>query len=273
MESMLVKNLQPEFEPVAIVWSDTIPADAFQYKSGKFGCVLYLFAEACVRGKITGGSRESIVCTGGRAALGFGVGFDASDEALDLHAALFSKGIRSTKSVKAYQDQIDAAPSNWKSMFEQGERRHCNYELARNWILHVMPRYINPFKYVLFQPLSKTTFDENVRAVVFPVNQIELSALVTLAGSVMKGTDSVRVPQGADCFSISAFAYAEEESEEPRAVMGMLGADGREVMRKRFRDDILTLTLPPSLFLRMEQEADDSIFQIPSWKKFFGRGS
>jgi hypothetical protein len=84
----------------------------------------------------------------------------------------------------------------------------------------------------------------------------------------MQGTDSVRVPQGACCNSVTAFAYAEAESTAPKAVMGMLGVEGRNVMRRRFRDDILTLTLPVPLFLRMEQEADDCIFQIPSWKKF-----
>ncbi len=37
MKSTIVKNLRPEFEPVAVVWSDAIPADAFQYKNGKSG--------------------------------------------------------------------------------------------------------------------------------------------------------------------------------------------------------------------------------------------
>ena len=87
----------------------------------------------------------------------------------------------------------------------------------------------------------------------------------------MSGTDPVQVPQGADCNSITAFAYAQAESTDPRAVLGMLGIDGRELMRKRFRDDILTLTLPIPLFQRMEEEADDCVFQIPSWKKLAGR--
>ncbi len=56
MESAIVRNLQPQFEPVAVVWSDTIPGDAFQFKNGKFGCILYLFAEAARRGKIGGGN-------------------------------------------------------------------------------------------------------------------------------------------------------------------------------------------------------------------------
>ena len=132
----------------------------------------------------------------------------------------------------------------------------------------LLQKYDIPCAYVLFRPLRHTDAGENIRAVIFPVNPVELSGLVTLAGSVMQGTDSVRVPQGACCNSIAAFAYAEAELEAPRAVLGMLGVEGRGVMRKRFRDDILTLTLSLPLFLRMEQEADDCIFQIPSWKKF-----
>ena len=162
-------------------------------------------------------------------------------------------------------------PKSWRSLYEYGERRHCNAELAKEWIFNGLPRYNIQYKYVLFKPLSLTDSDENIRAVIFPVNPVELSGLVTLAGSVMPGTDPVQVPQGADCNSITAFAYAQVESAAPRAVLGMLGVDGRELMRKRFRDDILTLTLPKPLFQRMEEEANDCVFQIPSWKRLVGR--
>ena len=267
MESSIVRNLQPEFEPVAVVWSDIIPNDAFQFKKGKFGCILYLFAEASRRGKIAGGSRDSITCTGGHAALGFGAGFDASDEQLDRYAAVFSKGLKSTKNRASYQNQIEAVPKSWRALYEYGERRHCNAELAKEWILHGLPHYNIPYNYVLFKPLSLTDPDENVRAVIFPVNPVELAGLVTLAGSIMKGTDPVQIPQGADCNRITAFAYAQADRVEPRAVMGMLGVDGREVMRKRFRGDTFTLTLPAPLYQRMEKEADDCVFQTPSWQK------
>ncbi len=46
MKSMIVENLRPEFEPVAVFWSKTIPDDAIQFKKGKFGCILYLLAGA-----------------------------------------------------------------------------------------------------------------------------------------------------------------------------------------------------------------------------------
>lgn len=102
MESKIVQHLKPTFEPVAVVWSNTIPDDALQFKKGKFGCILYFFAEAARCRKVAGGNRESIACNGGRAALGLGVDFDASDELLDCYAAVFSKGLKSAGSQKAY---------------------------------------------------------------------------------------------------------------------------------------------------------------------------
>ena len=271
MKSAIVTNLRPEFEPVAVVWSDAIPDGARQFKKGKFGCILYLFAEASRRGRIAGGNRETITCNGGRAAMGLGVDFDASDELLDRYAATFSKGLKSASKQEAYRERMEAVPKSWRSLYEYGERRHCNAELAKEWIFNGLPRYNIQYKYVLFKPLSLTDSDENIRAVIFPLNPVELSGLVTLAGSVMPGTDPVQVPQGADCNSITAFAFAQVESAAPRAVLGMLGVDGRELMRKRFRDDILTLTLPKPLFQRMEEEANDCVVQIPSWKRLVGR--
>jgi hypothetical protein len=267
MESEIVQNLRPEFEPVAVIWSDTIPGDAVQFKKGKFGCILYLFAEASRNGKCTGGSRDTIVCPGGRAALGFGVDFDSSDEQLEHRAAVFSKGLRSASDQAAYLARMEAARKSWRPLYEYGERRHSNPELAKEWIIHGLPRYNISNEYVLFKPLGRTDPDENVRAVIFPVNPIELSGLVTLVGSVMKGTDPIQVPQGAPCNSITSFAYAQADAEIPRAVMGMLSVDGRELMRKRFRNDVITLTLPWSLFLLLEPEADDCVLQIPGWKK------
>ena len=92
MESAIVKHLKPEFEPVAVVWSNSIPDDAIQYKKGKFGCILYLFANASRRGKISGGSRDTIACPGGRAAMGLGNDLDSSEQTLEYYMAMFSKG-------------------------------------------------------------------------------------------------------------------------------------------------------------------------------------
>jgi len=273
MESEIVRHLKPEFAPVVVVWSDSIPDDALQFKTSKFGCILYLFAEASRRGRVAGGSRESITCNGGRAALGLGVDFDASEEQLDRYSAVLSKGLRSASDQDAYRTDMEAAPRAWRSMLEHGERRHRDAKLARDWILTELPRYEVPYEYVLFKPLDRTDPDENIRAVIFPVNPVELAGLVTLAGSVMRGTDPVRVPQGPACTSLGAFAYAEGDSPAPRAVLGMTDVDGREAMRKRFREDMLTLTLPTPLFMQMEEEASNCVFQLPSWQALVRRRS
>ncbi|MEZ7198934.1 DUF169 domain-containing protein [Pseudodesulfovibrio karagichevae] len=270
MDSSLVRNLGPEFEPVAVVWSDVVPDDVFQFKKGRFGCTLYLFAEASLNGRIAAGSRETVMCPGGRAALGLGVDFDASEEMLDQHAALFSKGVRSARDGKAYEKVMEGVPRTWHDMYEYGERRHSSGDLARDWILHGLPRYDIPHEYVLFKPLSRVENEDNVRAVIFPVNPVELSGLVTLAGSIMPGVDPVQVPQGPDCTGLAAFAYAQAETGNPRAVLGMMGLDGREMMRKRFRDEVLTFTVPMPLFERMEAEADDCVFQLSSWAELAG---
>ena len=270
MKSEIVRHLQPEFDPVAVVWSDSLPENALQYKEGRFGCILYLFAEASRRGRVAGGSRETIACNGGCAALGLGVDFDESEEKLDRYSALFSKGLRSAKDQDFYRSEVEAAPKGWRSMLESGERRFQNPERARRWIGEELPRYDIPFEYVWFKPLSLVDPEENIRCVIFPVNPVELAGLVTLAGSVMRGTDPVRVPQGPSCTSLGSYAYAEGESDEPRAVLGMMDREGRELMHKRFRDDIVTLTLPFPLFRKMEEEAGDCVLQLPSWDAWAG---
>jgi hypothetical protein len=267
MRSAIVENLEPEFEPVAVVWSEDIPEDAFEFREGRFGCILNLFAEASRRGRVAGGCRKTIICSGGRVALGFGNDFVESDEQLDRYAAVFSKGLESARDQATYREQMEAVRPSWRAMLEFGERRHCSFEMAKEWLLNCLPRYNIPDRYVLFKPLSQTDPEENTRAVIFPVSPLELAGLTTLLGSVVNGADPVQVPQGADCFRIGCFAYAQYDADPPRAVLGMLDVDGREVMRRRFRDDTLTLTIPTPLFLRLEREASDSVLQIPGWSK------
>lgn len=271
MDSAIVENLRPEFSPVAIVWSDAVPEDAFQFKKGRFGCTLYLFSEASRRGRIAAGSRETVMCPGGRAALGFGVDFDSSEAMLDQHAALFSKGLPSARDRAAYEAIMETAPGSWRDMYAYGERMHCSGDMARDWILHELPRYDIPHEYVLFKPLSLAEPDDDVRAIVFPVNPVELAGLISLAGSVMPGTDPLQAPKGTDCMSLAAYAYAQGDSPSPRAVLGMTGLDGREMMRKRFRDDVMTLTLPWPLFESMEAEVGDSVLQLRPWKSLLGQ--
>ena len=252
---------------MALVWSDAIPEGAVQFKEGKFGCLLNLFAQAARRGRVAGGSRETIVCSGARTALGFGDELAASEEQLEHYGAVLSKGMAAARDREAHREQMEAVRPSWRPLFEFGERRHCSFEMARDWLLNGMPRYEIPSRYVLFKPLELVSAEENIRAVIFPVNPDELAGLTTLLGSVMEGTDPVQAPQGPDCFRISGYACAQHDAKSPRAVLGMLDVDGREVMRRHFGQHTLTLTLPRPLFERMEREAHDSVLRIPGWLK------
>ena len=271
MKSTVVEHLKPEFEPVAVVWSDDIPEGALEFKEGRFGCVLHLFAEASRKGRVAGGSRDTVVCSGGRAALGFGVDFIESEDRLDHHAAIVSKGIESARDRPAYGEKMKSVRPSWRPLYEFGERRHCDLDMARRWILNCLPDYDVPHRYVFFKPLGGTDPEENIRAVIFPVSPLELAGLTTLLGSVVEGVDPVQVPQGADCYRIGCFAYDQYDAGSPRAILGMLDVDGRDVMRRKFHDDTLTLTIPLPLFLRMEEEAEDSVLQIPGWAKLSGK--
>jgi hypothetical protein len=270
VKSAVAEHLKPEFEPVAVVWSDEIPDHALEFAEGRFGCILHLFAEASRKGRVAGGSHDTIVCSGARAALGFGVDFVESEDRLDHHAAIVSKGLESARDEEAYRQKMESVRPAWRPLYEFGERRHCSFEMARKWILECLPRYEIPYRYVLFKPLGETDSKENTRAVIFSVSPLELAGLTTLLGSVVEGADPIQVPQGADCFRITCFAYEQYDAEPPRAVLGMLDVDGREVMRKKFRDDTLTLTIPMPLFQRMEREAESSVLQIPGWSNLRG---
>lgn len=265
MKSSIVEHLEPEFEPVAVVWSDEIPDGAVEFKEGRFCCILNLFAEASRRGRIAGGCRETIACPGGRAALGFGVDFVESEERLDHSSTIFSKGLAAARDSEAYREKMESVRASWRPLYEFGERRHCSFDMARKWIANCLPRYDIPHRYVLFKPLRDTGSGDNIRSVIFPVNPLELAGLVTLLGSVVEGADPVHVPQGADCFGLGCFAYDQFDAEPPRAVLGMVGVDGREIMQRRFHHDTLTLTIPLPLFERMEKEAGDSVLTIPGW--------
>jgi len=267
MKSAVVEHLEPRFEPVALIWSDRMPDEARQFKEGRFGCILHLVAEASRRGRVAGGSRDTIACSGGRAALGFGVDFIESEDQLDHYAATFSKGLESARDREAHRERMESVRPSWRPLYEFGERRHCSFEFAREWINSCLPRYDIPHRYVLFKPLCDTDPGENIRSVTFFVDPFELACLITLLGSVVEGADPVHVPQGADCFRIGCFAYDQYASERPRAVLGMLDVDGREIMHRKFRDDTVSLTIPMPLFELMEPEAGDSILQLPAWRK------
>lgn len=70
----------------------------------------------------------------------------------------------------------------------------------------------------------------------------------------------------AACQQIGAFAYDEAKKEHPRAVLGYTDLAARANVGKTIPENMFTFAVPFSLFLEMEQEAKDGVFDGPIWK-------
>jgi uncharacterized protein (DUF169 family) len=75
MKSITAEKLKLDYEPVAILWSDTKPEGALQIKPHAQTCIMPFFAQVVTKGRIAVFDRESYGCPGARAGLGFGTGY------------------------------------------------------------------------------------------------------------------------------------------------------------------------------------------------------
>ena len=74
----------------------------------------------------------------------------------------------------------------------------------------------------------------------------------------------------AACQQIGAFVYEEAKKEHPRAVLGYTDLSARESVGKTIPAHMFTFAVPFSLFLEMEEEAKDGVFDGPIWKGLVG---
>lgn len=119
---------------------------------------------------------------------------------------------------------------------------------------------------MILKPLSALTEKEVPQSVIFIVNPLELTALMTLAGSIRDGINMTITPQGAACQMIGAYVFHQAKSENPCAVLGLIDLSPRFYIRKLIPDEYLTYTVPWSLYLQLEKEAEDGVFHSPLWK-------
>ena len=71
MESKIAKALNMRLNPVATIWSEERPEKALQFKEGKWGCIMWLFASVS-KGNTAVFDRATYGCWGGGVGLGFG---------------------------------------------------------------------------------------------------------------------------------------------------------------------------------------------------------
>jgi hypothetical protein len=148
----------------------------------------------------------------------------------------------------------------------EGERYIKTPELARKFIAMRKPRPA-PAPYCVFKPIEKFHEDERPEVMVFFVPPDILSGLFTLTGYALESMEAVNAPFGSGCSTILTYPLKEAEKDQPHAILGMFDVSARPMVEK----DILTLSMPYSVFLKLLENVSGSFLQTGSWKKVLQR--
>ncbi|BAF58731.1 MAG: DUF169 domain-containing protein [Pelotomaculum sp.] len=253
MESKIAGAIGMKYSPVAVLWTGEKPEGALQFKEGRWGCVVAML-NASARGRTAVFDRKTFGCLGGGTGLGFGnqyVNFPAGIE------YFISTGNKEFCQTEMGRNIVRNMPA-----LEHGERYVKNPALAKKFV-DSLPYVDVPAEYVVFKPLEKLSEGEVPKVVVFLVNPDQLAALTVLANYARETNENVFVPFGAGCHTVCLIPYREGESENPRAVVGLIDISARKYVEK----DILSFTVPYKMFLEMESNVEGSFLEMEEWRR------
>ncbi|SMP48766.1 Uncharacterised ArCR, COG2043 [Desulfonatronum zhilinae] len=265
MKSRIAQSIDLKLNPVAIILADEEPKQSLRFKPGKFGCVMFLFANAA-KGKTVAFEKETYGCWGGGVGLGFGNAYQQFPGGEVCFAHFLSSGNEQWETGRAVGKAVEEhAGKAFADDFLKGERYRKTPELVHDFIA-ALPITEIPAKYVLFKPLGEVDLDrETPRTVVFVVDADQLSALVILANYGRKGIENVIIPWAAGCQTIGILPYAEGDREHPRAVVGLTDMSARKAVRKTLGKDHLSFAMPWRLFQEMEENVPGSFLECRAW--------
>jgi uncharacterized protein (DUF169 family) len=247
MDSRIAEAIALKHSPVAILLTDTRPEGAAQFKEGSRGCVASMLS-AADGGRVAVFDRKTFGCPGGGTGLGFG----------NCYAGFAIDRLLSTGG------KIEL-PNGQVFDGGEGERFFDSPEVAARWV-EALPYRDVPTEFIVFKPLDQVVEGEDVSLVLMLVNPDQLSALVTLAGFRRGGINNTVSPWGAACQSIF-FAHKEAESDSPCGVIGFFDLS----QRGKIARELLSYTMPYSLYLEMESGVDDSFLSHAIWQKLRNR--
>lgn len=264
MESNISNELGLRFPPIVLLKSDEKPTDARGPKPGKGGCVMSFVALTIAKRVTTCFGRENITCGGISSGFGWGSGLPTQD-AIDFQATFLSHGIDSAPDKEVYQKKLDNMP-RVSEMFREGERIFCDFETARENIEN-RPIY-DEGEYVIFKGIENLEDGEIPKSVIFTLNPLELTILIQLNTSFRTKDAYLLTPQASSCQSIGCFVFKEDESDDPKPVLGPIDLAGRAKTRHFIPDDYLTLAMPWKLYLKLDEISKNSVIQTHLWKKY-----
>jgi hypothetical protein len=271
MESKIASAIGLKTNAVAIVWSDTKPEGALQFKEGKWGCVMSLVATVASRGKTGVFDRETYGCWGGGVGLGFGNCYETFPGGVDGFLGFLADGNQTEIGRQIGDGLAKAGAKELAEDFLLGERYLKTKECTEHF-LEGLPFRDIPTRYVVAKPLSEVDAEEdNVKSVTFFAEPEALSALVVLANHSHPERENIGMPYAAACQVMGILSYREMEQEHPRALVGMTDLSARKSTLSSLGRNTMSFTAPWQVFLKMEEDVEGSFFERATWRGLQGR--
>ena len=263
MQSNIAQKLEMKFPPVALLKSNDKPEDYIGPKKG--GCVMSFIAQTIAKRTTSCFSKDTATCGGLPVAFGWGSGFK-NEGMMDFQATFLSCGLDSAPDRESYQEKISEMPKHSQQMFLEGERIFTDFDTAKECIKN-RPVYEDN-RYVIFKGIENLEDGEIPESVIFTVNPIELTALLQINSSFRVNDNYILTPQASACQAIGCFVFRENESDNPKPVLGPIDFAGRRKMKHFIPDDYMTLAMPWKLFLKLEELSYKSVLQSHLLKKY-----
>ncbi|MEN6320333.1 MAG: DUF169 domain-containing protein [Syntrophaceae bacterium] len=266
MESKIAKAVGLKYNPVAILLANQEPKNALRFKKGKWGCVMFMFANAA-KGKTAAFDSETYGCWGGGVGLGFGNTYLHFPGGVECFAYFLSSGnIQWEKGKEVSRVLEGTAGKEFAENFLKGEAYIKTPELVEQF-LRELPIEDMGASYVLFKPLSEVDLQtERPETVVFLANPDQLSALVVLANYGRAGIENVIIPFAAGCQTIGILPFREAKSGKPKAVVGLTDISARKYIRNLLGNEYLSFAMPWGMFLEMEDNVEGSFLERNPWQ-------
>jgi uncharacterized protein (DUF169 family) len=265
MDSRIAAALKIELSPVALLFADDVPSEVLQFAPGKWGCVMWLLANAA-RGKAAAASRETFGCLGGGVGLGFGNQYEKWPGGIGYFYGFLSQGNDGSEEGRTVAEQVrpflrrEALES-----FRHGEGYLKTPELARQFV-EALPMTDIAARYVVFKPLADVTAGERPEIVVFLADPDRLAALVVLANYGRDHNENVVIPFLAGCQAIGIAPLREARSPQPRAVVGLVDLSARLFVAKQLGSGLFSFAVPLAMFEEMEGNVAGGFLERDTWR-------
>jgi uncharacterized protein (DUF169 family) len=224
--------------PLGVYYTDEKP-EGVSPKEGISGCMIGLLQRARKKGEAVFFDQTHFGCPGGGYYMGF---------------------------LKTPRPNIEYFLSCGIPGEMEGERYIKTPELAREYFKKMKPRPA-PGSYCVFKPIERFQKGIEPEVVIFFGTPDILSGLFTLTNYALERMDGVYSPFGSGCSTLLTYPLKEAESTEPRAILGMFDVSARPMVEK----EVLTLSMPYSVFLKLLENAEGSFLETESWKKVHQR--